>query len=322
MRLARVVRTACCALALTAMLAPAARADEYTKTTHLTFSGPVQIPGMTLQAGTYTFKLADPESGRRTIQIWDKEGGNLLATLLTIPDQMLEPADEPVVLFSEQPAGSPQAVKAWFYPGDRIGQEFVYPKDQAMKIAAANRTSVLAYNSDDAKLDAEALRKAEVARVDAQGQAAQSTTASTAATASSTTSSTTAATARTAEADASAATASASSTPPATANRSQAGNAVGTSGTVDTAPSSTAQSSAAQQPAASQPSTTAQQPGAPARPSTTAPAPAADQSQTTARAEALPRTASPIALFGMLSALSLAGAVGVRQLRRRYAANR
>ena len=66
------------------------RADEFTKQTFLTFSGPVQLPGVTLAAGTYMFKLADPESGRRAIQVWDKDGTKLYTTLLTIPDQRMK----------------------------------------------------------------------------------------------------------------------------------------------------------------------------------------------------------------------------------------
>ncbi len=38
-------------------LAPAARADEWNKETIVTFSGPVQVPGKVLEAGTYVFKL-------------------------------------------------------------------------------------------------------------------------------------------------------------------------------------------------------------------------------------------------------------------------
>jgi len=85
MSLMRGVRAICCALALTALITGPARADEYTKQTFLTFSGPVALPGITLPAGTYMFKLADPESGRRTLQVWDKDGSKLYTTLLTIP---------------------------------------------------------------------------------------------------------------------------------------------------------------------------------------------------------------------------------------------
>jgi hypothetical protein len=70
-----------------------ARADEYTKMTYLTFSGPVQLPGITLPGGTYMFKLADPDSGRRVLQVWDKDGTKLYTTLLTIPDEKMEASD-------------------------------------------------------------------------------------------------------------------------------------------------------------------------------------------------------------------------------------
>ena len=51
--------------------------------------------------------------------------------------------DKPVVMFSETSAGSPPAVKAWFYPGETDGYEFVYPRDQAMKIAQVTHQPVL-----------------------------------------------------------------------------------------------------------------------------------------------------------------------------------
>ena len=55
----RVLKVLCCAAILTVMCVPGARADEYDKKTILTFSGPFQIPGKTLPAGSYVFKLAD-----------------------------------------------------------------------------------------------------------------------------------------------------------------------------------------------------------------------------------------------------------------------
>ena len=54
----RLFRTLMCVFALTATLAPGARADQFDKKTNLTFSGPVQLPGTTLPAGKYMFKLA------------------------------------------------------------------------------------------------------------------------------------------------------------------------------------------------------------------------------------------------------------------------
>jgi hypothetical protein len=167
----KVLQAMCCAAAMTVAFAPGASADQYNKMTYLTFSGPVQIPGATLAPGKYMVKLADPDTGREVIQVWNEDGTKLFATLLTIQDQLMEPADEPVVLFDERPAGEPQAVKAFFYPGYRFGHQLVYPQDQAKKIAAANDEPVMAYESDaPAHDDDGAMTGASVGRIDPKGQ--------------------------------------------------------------------------------------------------------------------------------------------------------
>jgi hypothetical protein len=145
----RFVKTICCAVALTAVMAPGARADEWNKKTILTFSGPVQIPGATLPAGSYVFKLADIPGNRHVVQVFDKDEKKIYTTMLAIPNQRSEPSDKPIILFSERATGSPQAVKVWYYPGETIGNEFVYPKSQAMKIAKESHTRVLAMNNDN-----------------------------------------------------------------------------------------------------------------------------------------------------------------------------
>jgi hypothetical protein len=144
----RVLKAVCCAVALTVMIAPGARADEWNKKTILTFSGPVQIPGATLPAGSYVFKLADIPGNRHVVQVFDKDETKIYTTMLAIPNERLEASDKPIVLFSERASGSPQAVKVWYYPGERIGNEFVYPKSQAIKIAKQTHQSVLAMNDD------------------------------------------------------------------------------------------------------------------------------------------------------------------------------
>jgi hypothetical protein len=162
----RVLKAVCCAAILTVLVAPGVRADEWNKKTILTFSGPVQIPGATLAAGSYVFKLADLAGNRHVVQVFDKDEKKIIVTLLAIPNERLDASDEPVVLFSERPAGSPQAVKVWFYPGNRVGNEFVYPKSMAMKIAKANHQSVL---SMDDSSTTEGFKTAQVGRFDEQG---------------------------------------------------------------------------------------------------------------------------------------------------------
>jgi hypothetical protein len=170
----RVLKTLCCAAAMTMMLAPTARADEWNKKTILTFSGPVQIPGATLAAGSYVFKLADIPGNRHVVQVFDKDEKKIYATLLAIPNDRLEPSDKPVILFAERAAGSPQAVKVWYYPGNRIGDEFVYPKSQAMRIAKETHQRVLAYSNEGSSSNTagevpETMKSAELGYFDENG---------------------------------------------------------------------------------------------------------------------------------------------------------
>lgn len=170
----RVVKALCCAAVLTVALAPGARADEWDKKTILTFSGPVQIPGATLPAGSYVFKLADIPGNRHVVQVFDKDEKKIYTTMLAIPNERLEPSDKPVVLFSERASGSPQAIKVWFYPGNRIGNEFVYPKSQAMRIAKETHQSVLATNDDSTNTSTAgeiptSMKSAELGRFDENG---------------------------------------------------------------------------------------------------------------------------------------------------------
>jgi hypothetical protein len=46
------------------------------------------------------------------------------------------------ITFEERAAGAPEAVKAWFYPGETYGHDFVYPKVKAMELAKANNHPV------------------------------------------------------------------------------------------------------------------------------------------------------------------------------------
>src|SRR5437667_352191 len=121
---------------------PLATAGEWDQKTIFTFSGPVEIPGQVLSAGTYVFKLADSSSDRNIVQVFNKEEDELYGTFLTIPDYRPEPADKPIVTFEEREAGSPEAVKTWFYPGDEYGHDFVYPQAKAAALAKVNNKPV------------------------------------------------------------------------------------------------------------------------------------------------------------------------------------
>jgi hypothetical protein len=133
---------------------PTAKADEWNHKTVITFSGPVEIPGVhmkgfgVLPAGTYVFKVMDSQSDRHIVQIFSQDEKTVYATILAIPNYRLKPTDKTVITFRERPAGEPEALRAWFYPGRNWGEEFVYPKSAAIALAKSSNVPVLATVAD------------------------------------------------------------------------------------------------------------------------------------------------------------------------------
>ena len=128
-------------IALGTALAPHVAADAANQLTKVTFSGPVEIPGQVLPAGTYEFKVLD-FNAPDIVQIMNQDGTKVYGTLLAIPDYRQKPTGKTVITFSERKATSPEAVRAWFYPGDNYGHEFVYPKPRAAQLAKLTGQSV------------------------------------------------------------------------------------------------------------------------------------------------------------------------------------
>lgn len=167
MKLFKAATTVCCMVMMGVVLAPNANADAWNRKTTITFSGPVEIPGVhlagfgILPAGTYVFKILDSQSDRHIVQIFDKDETTIYATILAIPNYRLKATDKTVVTFTERPAGQPEALRAWFYPGRNWGEEFVYPKSRALELAKASNMPVL-YTPTEIPVEvAEPIRTAE-----------------------------------------------------------------------------------------------------------------------------------------------------------------
>ena len=96
-----------------------------------------------LPAGTYVFRLLDSLSDRNIVQVFNKDESHVYATILAIPNYRLKATDKTVMTFAERAVGSPQAIRAWFYPGDNWGQEFVYPKTKAVELAKITKRPVI-----------------------------------------------------------------------------------------------------------------------------------------------------------------------------------
>lgn len=128
----RIAVSACVGALLVASLpAPATAASHgpHDLRTYFTFSQPVALPGVTLEAGTYLFRLIDPIGSRGVVQVLSEDGSESYAMLLSIPAQRAEAPDDPEVHFMEASESGPPAVKAWWYPGRTTGHEFIYPDE-------------------------------------------------------------------------------------------------------------------------------------------------------------------------------------------------
>jgi hypothetical protein len=158
-------------LATTLVSASPAVAQLASQRTYLTFSGDVELPGKTLPAGTYTFEIFDSPSDRHIVQVFDRDRQQLITTLMTVPAQRLEVSDETVVTFEERAEDAPPAVHFWYYPGRQIGHEFIYPREQAMRIARSSNMPVLAADATDT----ESMKTAKVTRIDPQGSESEYT---------------------------------------------------------------------------------------------------------------------------------------------------
>ena len=283
---------------LTAATTASAQDSNINQRTFLTFSGPVQMPGVTLPAGKYVFRLADT-SLHNVMQVFDGDEKHIIGQWFFIPkNRTSEEANaangKPVVMFREMPEGMTPAIQFYFYPTDLTGKEFIYPKDQALKIAAATHQTVLATDSD-----ATTGGEAHVFRVEPNGTEAQydaNATASASAEKENTNAASTPASALTASLNSQAdVNNSPAAVPPpysTAANNQSSSGARATSGT----------SSENNQPTGTSGVNDQNQNAAPRQ---------------QASAE-LPRTASPLPLVGLIGLFFLAAACGLRLARSTY----
>lgn len=127
-------RMACAAVMLAWFSVGTGFAQPSDKRTFFTFSGPVAIPGVTLPAGQYLFRIADTSS-RNVVQVLSSDGKTPYAMFFALREERSDIPPDPEVRFMETASGMPSAVATWWYPGERTGYEFIYPKEQARLLA-------------------------------------------------------------------------------------------------------------------------------------------------------------------------------------------
>jgi hypothetical protein len=147
MKTFKVVALLCCFALVSMALAANVQADTLDKKTVITFSEPFEVPGVDAQilpAGTYVFKVLESFGDRNIVQIFSADEKHILTTILAINNYRLKPTEKTVLTFKERGEGQPEAIKAWFYPDNAFGQEFVYSKKRALELAKIVNEPVLA----------------------------------------------------------------------------------------------------------------------------------------------------------------------------------
>jgi hypothetical protein len=136
LKLGALTATVACLLPLATL------ADDYDKKGIVKLSQPTEVPGIVLQPGTYVIKLLNSQSDRHIAEIMNEKMDHLYALTFTAAAFRVERTGKPVLTFYEGKNSQPQAIKRWFWPGELDGIEFLYPKTQAAKIAAATHQKV------------------------------------------------------------------------------------------------------------------------------------------------------------------------------------
>ncbi len=92
-------------------------------TTHMTFKHAVRLPGVTLPAGRYVFRLND---GKQAVWIFSEDNSKVFGPYLILPRRRIESTTERVVIFDRSPeAGGVPTIRAWFGRHREQGHEFM-----------------------------------------------------------------------------------------------------------------------------------------------------------------------------------------------------
>lgn len=125
-----------------AVLNPALKADDYNRQTFFTITQPLEVPGVVLTPGTYVMRLFNSSSDRHIVQFMSEDRKKQLALTFAVAADRVRPTGKTVLTMYEGSRGNPPALHTWFYPGDVVGQEFLYPREQAVRISERTHTAV------------------------------------------------------------------------------------------------------------------------------------------------------------------------------------
>jgi hypothetical protein len=145
-----------------------ASADTFDHRVLFTFSAPVELPGVALAPGKYIFREAAPLTTKNVVQVLSADGMKSYGIFFTIPILRVDPAPQPEIRLMEAPPGTPPAIRAYWNGGETTGHEFIYPKEQARRLATNSKQPVLTTESQTTTT--EQTNTANLVRLSSNGQ--------------------------------------------------------------------------------------------------------------------------------------------------------
>ena len=121
------IRKSLFAIAVIGVLVAASAYAWTSDINYLTFSGPVALPGVTLPAGTYTFRMPS-DSDRNVVQVMNRAQSKSYYMGITRPVSRPRAGTDLLVTVGEAPAGQAPPIQAWFPLGERDGHAFIYER--------------------------------------------------------------------------------------------------------------------------------------------------------------------------------------------------
>ena len=101
-------------------------AINHRRTTYFTLSGAVQLPGVSLPAGTYIFETPS-ENTLNLGRVTSRDRSRVYLTAFTrIVERPAASRLDAAVTFGETAANTPPRIDAWFPQGERAGRQFIY----------------------------------------------------------------------------------------------------------------------------------------------------------------------------------------------------
>ena len=119
-----------------------AQAEIFQDKSTLTVTERLEVPGAILEPGTYVIKVVDSQNNRNIVQITNVEETKVFATALATPHVGAQPQPNTMFVFYNTATGNPKALRTWFAPNDRFGQDLVYPKARATELTAMTHETV------------------------------------------------------------------------------------------------------------------------------------------------------------------------------------